>query len=420
MPTKLPPLLALLLIAVPGRIDSFTSRTVGVDDATSRMRTRGDGNIPSLTMRRGTGDDDDDHPASSSSSSFLAVPPPFSPRHRSMTTSSHDRGILIDDADRGWNANVNGSGGRRAFLLRPPLAAAAVASAAVAASASTMSRPANAMSTSSSSEEQTKQKPPPVLPLVTTAERLRVVPTFAIVDGNGVPFHTYDKDSAGGYGYFFTSYRSAEYVLDDARAAYAKAKDAEGGEGGEGGGNVDAVPDAWGQARITMVPLDAVMQLSIRKTSSLAQNGKGKRFDTYYQVIPSQEDQNAALKIEDGPRYRERGRVPLFYVDGLTLPPSSSSSSSTTMDIDPAAARMDPVYFRVQDLKDEWNAQYPELPLPNIRVRELNETFRAMIRPGGKETNLRNLVFVPSKESVKRAKDAYTGGYKLGEMILTK
>jgi hypothetical protein len=403
MLTKLshPPLVLLLLLAVaPKRIDSFTSRiaVVGVDDATSRIRTRrGDGTPPPLTTRgggaRGGGNDDVDNDAACAC---------------------------------GWNANANcrgcggcgGGGDRRAFLLRPPLAVAAVgAASSIAASASTMSRPANA-----SEEQVVQRKPPPVLPLSTTAERLRAVPTFAIVDGNGVPFHTYDKDSGGGYGYFFASYGSAEYVLDDARAAYAKAtKDAEGGKdvgGGEegGGGNdVDAVPDAWGRAKIVTVPLDAVMQLSIRKTSSLAQNGRGRRFDTYYQVIPSQEDQNAALRIENGPRYRERGRVPLFYVDGLTLP--SSSTSTRGVDV---AERVDPVYFRVQDLRDEWDVQYPGLPLPNIRVRELNETFRAMIRPGGKETNLRNLVFVPSKESVARAKDGYAGGYKLGEMILTK
>jgi hypothetical protein len=158
-------------------------------------------------------------------------------------------------------------------------------------------------------------------------------------------------------------------------------------------------------------------KLSIRKTSSLAQNGKGRRFDTYYQVRPSREDQNAVLRIEDGPRYRERGRVPLFYVDDVSLPSSSTLTSTTGVDV---AERVDPVYFRVQDLRDEWDVQYHGLPFPNIRVRELNETFRAMIRPGGKETNLRNLVFVPRKEGVARAKDGYAGGYMLGEMILTK
>lgn len=140
------------------------------------------------------------------------------------------------------------------------------------------------------------EKPPPIIPLVTTAQRLRRVPVFTIVDGNGTPFHTYDKDSAGGFGYFFTSYTSATYVLDDAKKAFEKAKTEQAskvknsstGEGGTiGEDGQDDVPDAWGQAKIVTLPLDVVMQLSVKKTQSVAQNGKGKKFDTYYQVIPS-------------------------------------------------------------------------------------------------------------------------------------
>ena len=305
---------------------------------------------------------------------------------------------------------------------------------------------------SSAAAATTDSKPPPILPLLTTAMRLHAIPTFAIVDGNGVPFHTYDKDTAGGLGYFFTSYRSAEFVLDDAKVAFAKAKAEERsnnnvdkkGEGDEEKVDVNegAVPDSWGQARIVSIPLDVAMQLSVKKgTSSIAQNGQGKSFNTYYQVIPSQEEQNAALRIEDGPRYRERGRVPLFYIDGLQIPSKdddnsiknnndeggSSSSSSSMMTM------MNPVYLHVQDLKDEWQRQHPSnddssssssiaTNLPPIKVRELNETFRAMIRPGGKDDSLTNIIFIPSSENVSKAKaiSVDTNKYRLGKMILTK
>ena len=238
------------------------------------------------------------------------------------------------------------------------------------------------------------------------------MPTFTIVDGNGIPFHTYDKDSAGGFGYFFTSYTSAEYVLDDAKKAFAKAKtDAatkkeEGGEGAIGEDGTGDVPDAWGKAQIVTLPLDVVMQLSVKKMKSVAQNGKGKSFSTFYQVIPETSDLNAALRIESGPRYSERGRVPLFYVDGLTLSEESGGV-------------VNPVYFRIKDLKAEWERQHPNSDVPTIKVRELNETFRAMIRPGGKDESVRNLVFVPIFESVEKAKGSGRS-YKLGEMILTK
>ena len=265
---------------------------------------------------------------------------------------------------------------------------------------------------SSAAAATTDSKPPPILPLLTTAMRLHAIPTFAIVDGNGVPFHTYDKDTAGGLGYFFTSYRSAEFVLDDAKVAFAKAKAEERsnnnvdkkGEGDEEKVDVNegAVPDSWGQARIVSIPLDVAMQLSVKKgTSSIAQNGQGKSFNTYYQVIPSQEEQNSALRIEDGPRYRERGRVPLFYIDGLQIPSKDDDNS-------------------IKNNNDEGGSSSIATNLPPIKVRELNETFRAMIRPGGKDDSLTNIIFIPSSENVSKAKAGGINKYRLGKMILTK
>ena len=329
------------------------------------------------------------------------------------TTTTRRRRARAADATAG---RAGSESGRRGFLhaaLVPPIASSSLLLVAAAAGA-----PGPARSAPPAAGDA---RPPPLVPPRAVARRLRAVPTFAIVDGDGVPFHTYDKDSAGGYGYFFASYKSAEYVLQDAREAFAKAKAGEGAGGG-GGGPDDVVPDAWGRARVATVPLDAVMQLTVRRAKSVARNGKGREFDAYYQVIPSQEDQNAALRIEDGPRYRERGRVPLFYVDGLTLaaPPDDGPSPEG------GSATVNPVYFRVRDLRDEWERQHPDgTPLPAVRVRELNETFRAMIRPGGKDDAgglLRNTVFVPSPESVERAREVSRGGggYRLGEMILTK
>ena len=290
------------------------------------------------------------------------------------------------------------------------------------------------IATETSPSHAASEKPPPIIPLKTTAKRLRSVPLFTIVDGNGVPFHTYDKDSAGGFGYFFTTYRSAEYVLDDARKAFSKAKDDESkkkkqknDEARIGDANIivkdlnpDAkdddssdgeVPDAWGQAQIVTLPLDLVLQLSVKKSQSIATNGKGKKFNTYYQVIPATEDLNAALRIEDGQRYKERGRVPLFYVDDLTIPSTEEGNEGP----------MNPVYFRIQDLKDEWTKQYPDQSIPTIRVRELGETFREMIKPASikSDKSVKNLVFVPIPDSVEKAK-ASGRKYKLGEMILTK
>ena len=142
-------------------------------------------------------------------------------------------------------------------------------------------------------------------------------------------------------------------MLDDAKKAFGKAKEdsaskkedgiADGADEGAG-----EVPDAWGKAQIVALPLDVVMQLSVKKTKSTAQNSKDRTFSTFYQVIPATEDLNAALNIENGPRYGERGRVPLFYVDGLTLPATAEGD-----------APLNPVYFSIKDLKAEWEKQHP-------------------------------------------------------------
>eukprot|EP00985_Skeletonema_marinoi_P016943 scaffold9222_cov126-Skeletonema_marinoi.AAC.1 len=167
------------------------------------------------------------------------------------------------------------------------------------------------------------------------------------------------------------------------RQAFEKAKleaeqkkeagDTSGGAIGEDG--TGEVPDTWGQARI---------------------------------VIPATEDLNAAMRIDSGQRFKERGRVPLFFVDGLTLP-----SNEEGLD------RVTPAFFILKDLVTEWKKQYPDSDLPKIQVRELNETFRSMITPAGRDKSVKDLVFVANSESVARAKDC-ARSYKLGEMILTK
>jgi len=257
-------------------------------------------------------------------------------------------------------------------------------------------------------------KPPSIVAPVEIARRLRRVPVFALVTGEGTPFHTYDKDSAGGFGYFFLSYESATFVLQDAKDAFAKAKEvaaekraaaSESGEVIEGDGT-DDVPDSWGEAQIVALPLDYAMQLSLKKTTGIALNSKNRSFSTFYQVIPSTDDLTDALQIDNGQRFQERGRVPLFSIDGLQLPTGDGSPAS-------------PAYMRRKDLLAEWTKQNPTAPEPKIRVRELNEIFRSMLRPGGNDESLRNLVFIPDAESVRKAAEC-PKTYKLGNIVLTK
>ena len=114
-------------------------------------------------------------------------------------------------------------------------------------------------------------------------------------------------------------------------------------------------------------------------------------------------------------RYKQRGRVPLFYVDGFVHDDG-----------------MTPVFFSTKDLRLAWNASEKNRdgknPILNsqIQVRELSETFRAMIKPGGTDESVKDLVFVPSAESTKtanelRQKQKGSGEvYKIGRIVLTK
>ena len=109
--------------------------------------------------------------------------------------------------------------------------------------------------------------------------------------------------------------------------------------------------------------------------------------------------------------------MPLFYIDGLTLPAPAAAAAGGEEGMDDVVT---PVYFRIKDLTAEYMKQHPNTTnIPKIRVRELNETFRAMITPGGKDTSLKNLVFVANPDSVAKARGC-TRNYKLGQMILTK
>ena len=107
-----------------------------------------------------------------------------------------------------------------------------------------------------------------------TLQRLRGVPTFTLVDSDGIPFMTYETETATANGYFFLDYTNAQAVLEDAKLAFEKAKDTQ-----------KDVYNNWGESRIVTLPLDFAMRLTVTQTSNEAQNGKS--FRTNYQVLPS-------------------------------------------------------------------------------------------------------------------------------------
>lgn len=198
--------------------------------------------------------------------------------------------------------------------------------------------------------------------------RLRSIPTFSIVDPNGVPFMIFDG-RASATGYFFLSFQVAAQALQDARQ-----KDKNAG-----------ATELWSQAKIIVVPLAVALQLALRKSQREAVNN-GIKFNAYNDLVPSQEGIDDAKEIESNDlnsnpgKWEQKGRVPLFYMAGLTLPDGR-----------------EPRYFNKKDLLLEWDRQHPGMSPPPIQIVELVELFRLGLK--NDVTSIANLAIMPVQET---------------------
>lgn len=114
-------------------------------------------------------------------------------------------------------------------------------------------------------------------------------------------------------------------------------------------------------------------------------------------------------------RFKDQGRVPLFYVDD-----KSGRADSSSVDDGSGAVS---VYFARKDLVSAWNRQHPGEPLPTIKAIDLVGIFEAILR--GRATTgylpTTDLVFVPNEEAVSVAKEMKARGlapYNPGKMII--
>ena len=205
--------------------------------------------------------------------------------------------------------------------------------------------------------------------------RLKNIPTFCIVNSDGVPLMIFDGQ-ASATGYFFLSFNVAKTVLEDARSK-DKAKDAQ---------------DKWADATIISLPLTVALQLGLRKVQRKAVNN-GILFNTYNDIVPSEEGVEDAKRIDrkNPDRWIQKGRVPIFFVNGLTVD----------------EGRYSPRYFNLADLQSEWKKQFPDKDLSNddIQVVEMVELFRASLGSNGSIDALQNIKFVPVVDSQKVASE---------------
>jgi hypothetical protein len=171
---------------------------------------------------------------------------------------------------------------------------------------------------------------------------------------------------ASATGYFFLSFDVAAQALNDARG-----KDKNAG-----------AAKIWSNANIIVVPLAVALQLALRKTQREAVNN-GIKFDTFNDIVASSEGVDAAKDVETGnkDKWSQKGRVPLFYIAGLTL-----------------ADGREPRYFNQVDLLLEWRRQHPNEFPPQVQITELVDLYRNAL---GKNdlSKVSNVAIVPVKET---------------------
>lgn len=114
----------------------------------------------------------------------------------------------------------------------------------------------------------------------------------------------------------------------------------------------------------------------------------------YFQIAPAESDIDDALSIT-GKKSLAEGKVPLFYMKDFTTPNGKS-----------------PLYFRKSELIQDYQKQYPmEKTLPEILVSELFAVLIELVKPGGNDDELKNIILIPPRESIQKAKQCVkTGG----------
>jgi hypothetical protein len=245
----------------------------------------------------------------------------------------------------------------------------------------------------------------------TLADRLRAVPTFCIVDKEGVPFMVVGED-AKVTGYFFTTHAEASRILDVARTSASKtirtaAKELRSKRRAEKlpplsqqEEQEEIGTNPWLEARISTVPLDVAVTLVTKSLYSR----------NYFQVAPAPADVEDALALTEKDDLAE-GKVPLFYFADFEVYRGDEKAS--------------PLYFSKSQLLEDWKKLNPSssAEIPKVLVTELFSVLTEMVKPGGKDEDLKTLVFVPPKDSIQKQKDCLKAGgresqFRVGQRIV--
>ena len=104
-----------------------------------------------------------------------------------------------------------------------------------------------------------------------------------------------------------------------------------------------------------------------------------------------QDDRQDGIAIDD--RFKDQGRVPLFYVDNATNTDDKVS-----------------VFFTRKDLAADWKRQHDGVPLSAVKAIDLVGIFENILRGRKSAVPRANLVFYPNEEAVDVAKELKSKG----------
>jgi hypothetical protein len=223
-------------------------------------------------------------------------------------------------------------------------------------------------------------------PLTTSdlLSQLQRVPTFCIVNSEGAAYMVVKRNEGIAVGYAFLSFEGALAVLADAQRAAEK------------GGYADL----WKDATITTIPADIAIRLALKSSKRYSQ--KEQDLNTLLNMIPGADDREDALLYDK--KFKDQGKVPLFYFDGLQLDDGST-----------------PAYFTKKELITEWVKQHPDVKTtPKVQLLDLVDTFQYVLR-GRSDEIPANLLIVPNDKSIELAKELKKKGlapYKVDRMVI--
>jgi hypothetical protein len=133
-----------------------------------------------------------------------------------------------------------------------------------------------------------------------------------------------------------------------------------------------------------------------------------------------QDEQIDGRAIDD--RFKDQGRVPLFYV---SEPPSSSSNdnNNNASALSSASLRL---FFNRKDLLRSWTDRHPGERLPPVQVLDLISIFENTMRGRANiylpDKGAKNLEFVPSAAALAAGQELKTRGqiapYSATKMII--